>query len=186
MFPLILKLHVRPGSKIADVTFGKGSFWNRVNPKNYELIPSDLTTGTDFRNLPYESGSFDVVVLDPPYIYNPKGTIKSSISNQYNINQSQPSIQSNDDVIKLYIEGIFEAQRVLKSNGFLILKCQDVIESGKQKWNHIDLYLQCTEIGFTSIDLFVVTPRAIPTSRWKNQKHARKNHSYFWIMKKHG
>ena len=42
LFPQILDLHVPKNAIIADITFGKGVFWNRVNLKDYELHASDL------------------------------------------------------------------------------------------------------------------------------------------------
>ena len=68
LFPQILSLHVPNGSKIADVTFGKGIFWKNVNLNNYNLFPSDISTGFDCRELPYQNESFDAVILDPPYM----------------------------------------------------------------------------------------------------------------------
>lgn len=68
VFAKILDLHVPEGAIIADVTFGKGVFWKKVPPGKYTLIPSDIATGTDCRNLPYKSESLDCVVLDPPYM----------------------------------------------------------------------------------------------------------------------
>jgi predicted nucleic acid-binding Zn ribbon protein len=59
-----------PGVTIADVTYGKGAFWRKTLHLN--VTGSDLLTVPerpyDFRNLPYHDGSFDVVVLDPPYL----------------------------------------------------------------------------------------------------------------------
>lgn len=68
VFPQILSLHVPKGSTIADVTWGKGVFWKNVPENIYTLLPSDLKTGVDCRNLPYDAASIDCVVLDPPYM----------------------------------------------------------------------------------------------------------------------
>ena len=68
LFPRILRLHVPIGARIADVTFGKGVFWKRVDLADYEVYPSDLKTGVDCTDLPYPDSSLDAVVLDPPYM----------------------------------------------------------------------------------------------------------------------
>jgi hypothetical protein len=68
VFPLVLRLHVPPGSTVADVTYGKGVLWRKVDPAAYRLLATDLRSGTDCRRLPYASGSLDCVVLDPPYM----------------------------------------------------------------------------------------------------------------------
>lgn len=183
LFPDILSLYVPLGSKIADVTYGKGNFWTKVDVSQYEMLPSDLSTGTDCRKLPYEAESIDVVVFDPPYIYNPKATIKDSISGSYALNETL-DLRTNNDVLEFYQVGMTEAVRVLKKNGVLIVKCQDCIESNKSKWNHITIYMQALELGLVADDLFVLVQTGVPASRWKVQHHARKNHSYFWIFKK--
>ena len=68
VFPQILALHVPKGSTVADVTWGKGVFWQDVPKSAYKVLPSDLKTGVDCRALPYPSESVDCVVLDPPYM----------------------------------------------------------------------------------------------------------------------
>lgn len=50
IFPLILSLYVPIGSEIADVTYGKGVFWKKVNPSDYNLHFTDIKTGVDCRN----------------------------------------------------------------------------------------------------------------------------------------
>ena len=68
VFPQILKLHVPVGASIADVTYGKGTFWRRVKITDYDLHTSDIADGVDCRELPYRSISMDCVVIDPPYM----------------------------------------------------------------------------------------------------------------------
>ena len=68
VFPNVLTLHIPEGSKVADVTFGKGVFWRKVPTEKYDLHPSDIADGVDCRDLPYEDESFDCVVFDPPYM----------------------------------------------------------------------------------------------------------------------
>src|SRR5437867_2367046 len=69
VFPNVLKLYVPPGSKIADVTFGQGVFWKKVEKGLYKVRPSDIKLGVDCRSLPYENASFDCVIFDPPYMH---------------------------------------------------------------------------------------------------------------------
>ena len=53
IFPDILSLYVAPNSTVADVTYGKGVFWRKVPGGTFDLLTSDLSTGTDCRSLPY-------------------------------------------------------------------------------------------------------------------------------------
>ena len=77
VFPKILSVYVAPGSLVADVTHGKGVFWRHVEPDRYRLLATDILDGVDCRDLPYENGSVDCVVLDPPYMHSPGGTTHS-------------------------------------------------------------------------------------------------------------
>lgn len=59
VFPDILSLYVALGSVIADVTYGRGVFWRRVPEGVFRVLPTDVATGTDCRNLPYCNGTID-------------------------------------------------------------------------------------------------------------------------------
>lgn len=185
IFPTILDLYAFKGAIIADVTYGTGAFWRKVDRNKYNLLSSDIQTGTDLKNLPYQDGTIDMVVLDPPYIYSPKGTMKTTISKGYALNGEKGGslLTTQNDVLQLYFDGIKEARRVLKKHGILVIKTKDVIQSGKQVWMHSKL-LELE--GFISEDLFVLIQTTVPTMdpKWKSQHHARKNHSYFLIHKK--
>lgn len=178
-FPDILKLHVPEGSRIADVTYGRGVFWKNVDHSKYELFTSDLMGGTDFRSLPFVDGDLDALVLDPPYMHG-GSTIKESINKCYRNENT-----SHESVIRLYTAGILEAARVLKKQGVIIVKCQDEIESGKQFFSHSELVTILQLLGFAVIDLFVLVQQTVPTIRFKDtdQKSARKNHSYALVAR---
>jgi len=90
---------------------------------------------------------------------------------------------SHYDIIGLYTNGMAEAYRVLVKGGLLFLKCQDEVSSGKQFMSHIELYLIAMMQGYSCQDLFILSRKSAQLQN-KNQKHARKNHSYLWIFKK--
>lgn len=183
LFPDILQLYARKGARVADVTYGKGVFWKNVDISRYDCHFSDLQTGIDARSTPYDSDSFDLVVIDPPYAYSPSRTIKSSIADGYGLNL-EIDISTNAKVLELYFAMMIEAIRIVKPSGFVIVKCQDIIESSKQKWNHTSIKSFAEEKGLYSRDLFLLIQTAVPARRWKSQKHARRNHSYFWVFQK--
>jgi hypothetical protein len=83
--------------------------------------------------------------------------------------------------MKLYQDGMYEAKRILKNDGFLWIKCQDQIESSKQCWSHIEIYQMAVEMGFYAKDMFVLHQDGKPHIQHK-QQHARRNHSYLWVF----
>jgi tRNA G10 N-methylase Trm11 len=174
LFLNILSLYVPEGSVVADVTFGKGVFWKNVDTSKYVLKASDLMDGIDFRSLPYEDGSIDALVLDPPYMHDGK-SVHKSLQTSY---QNHTVQGGHASVMRLYAGGIIEAARVLRKNGILIVKCQDEIESGKQRWSHVELIHLLEMFGFEVIDLFVLLQDHDPILQHKGQQHARKNHSF--------
>lgn len=211
VFRQILDLHLKTGSTIADITFGKGVFWNKINFEKYQVLPSDLflkkeilqkfkflnpQTGIDCRCLPYEDASLDCVVLDPPYMESFYRPNKEHIGGQGTHGAFRQAYSSNtgteeaigkwhEAVIEMYEKAGLEAYRVLKNNGLLIVKCQDEISANLQRLTHVEIITAYEQFGFYTKDLFVVIRNNRPAiSRLIEQKHARKNHSYFLIFVK--
>lgn len=212
VFKDILTMFVPKHSKIADVTFGQGVFWNKVNIADYNLSPSDLFLkpeilkefellnpqgGIDCRNLPYGNSTYDAIVLDPPYMesfYRKNeeqvggvGT-HDSFRNAYSSGlclETSSNAKYHDAVTEMYVQAGYEAHRVLKDKGILIVKCQDEVSANKQRLTHVEIITAYEQMGFYAEDLFVVVRTNKPVvSRIKVQTHARKNHSYFLIFRK--
>ena len=192
VFPRILDLYVKPGSVIADVTYGKGVFWRNVERGRYELRATDLLNGVDCRRLPYEAGDIDCVVLDPPYMHSPGGTAHRThrpFEDHYRNNRSgsQTGSKYHQAVLDLYRGAGLEARRVLRERGVFIVKCQDEVCSNRQRFTHVEIMHAYAEMGFVAEDLFVVVRNNRPgVSRTVRQVHARKNHSYFLVLWKRG
>jgi DNA methylase len=187
MFPQILSLYVAPGSVVADITYGKGVFWKKVDTKIFTIKKSDLATGTDCRALPYSNASIDCVVFDPPYMHTPGGTAHVGHQNyeQYyrNNGAAHPSKKYHEAVLDLYFRTGDEAKRVLRDGGTFIVKCQDEVCANRQRLTHVELINEYERKGLICEDLFVVMRRNKPgMSRVVKQAHARKNHSYFLVF----
>jgi tRNA G10 N-methylase Trm11 len=198
---LILELHVPKGSKIADVTYGKGVFWRNVPDDLYDVVASDIATGVDCRALPYDDESFDCIVLDPPYMegfYRTSNSQKagsgthSSFREAYSNGDEKNADTRNSGTKKwhaavtdMYFRAGIEAYRVLRQKGILIVKCQDEVSAGKQWLTHVEIINEYEASGYYTKDLFVLMRNNRPgVSRLKNQVHARKNHSYFLVFVK--
>src|SRR5271156_2876375 len=195
VFPQLLKLHVAKGSVVADVTWGKGVFWKNVPKDHYAVHPTDLETGVDCRALPYDSGSHDCVVLDPPHkegFYRRDRTHMAGVGTYAAFRNSYSNDKATNGgpkyhaaVLDLYFCAGREAHRVLKTGGILIVKCQDEVSANQQWLTHVEIINEYAKIGFYAKDLFVVVRSNKPAmSRLLRQEHARKNHSYFLIFVK--
>ena len=191
-FPHIMDLYVAPGSVVADVTFGMGVFWRNVPAERYKLLPSDIQTGIDCRDLPYEDGAIDCVVLDPPYMHSPGGAahaVHTAFERHYRNNGTgnRTDRKYHEAVLDLYEDAGKEAYRVLRERGVLIVKCQDEVCANRQRFTHVEIIRSYEQIGFVAEDLFVVVRQNRPgVSRTVRQVHARKNHSYFLVFWKKG
>ncbi len=180
----IARLYFKPGFRIADVTYGLGVFWRNIDITQYDFYPSDIKTCPhalhDFRHLPYQDAEFDVVVFDPPYMH---GSLPVGFEVCYR-NKETTNGQGHTGIMRLYDEGMAEGKRVLKQNGLLLAKCMDEVESGRQKWSHIEVYDIARRLGMSAHDLFVLTQKQNPTIQSTDQQHARKNHSYLWVFRR--
>lgn len=179
LFPDILRLYVPEKSIIVDPTYGKGGFWKKIPEGKYQLRATDIKMGVDLKDLPYDDGSIDALVLDPPYAHGSQNqNILPKLAKLYNLT----SVCGRDEISNLYLDGVKEALRVLKEDSILIVKCQDEIESGKQYWNHISFLNEIEELGPLCVDIFILIQCGKPAMRHKYQIHARKNHSYFLVF----
>jgi hypothetical protein len=190
IFPQVLALYVHPGSKVADVTYGKGVFWKAVPKEKYRVLASDLKTGVDCRSLPYQDGSIDCVVFDPPYMHTPGGTAHvnhQNYENYYanNVGANGTAKKYHEAVLDLYFKTAYEAKRVLRGEGIFIVKCGDEVCANQQRLTHVELINEFCTHGFVIEDLFVLLRNNRPgVSRILRQVHARKNHSYFLVFRK--
>lgn len=190
LFPDILALYVKPGSIVADITYGKGVFWKNVPKDRYRLLGTDIKTGVDCRSLPYEPESLDCIVFDPPYMHTPGGTAHvghQNYENYYSNNAAQNGSEKkyHEAVLDLYFRTALEAKRILKHEGFFIVKCGDEVCANQQRLTHVELINEFLNHGFIVEDLFVLLRNNRPgVSRVLKQVHARKNHSYFMVFRK--
>lgn len=188
VFPQVISLYVPKGSIVADVTYGQGVFWKRVPQGAYKLMATDLSTGIDCRVLPYDDGSVDCVVFDPPYMHSPGGTAHVNHQNYevyYKNNQADSTSKYHEAVLDLYFKAAEEAWRVLRQGGVYIVKCQDEVCANRQRLTHVELINDLAAKGFVAEDMYVVVRNGKPgVSRILRQAHSRKNHSYFLVFLK--
>jgi hypothetical protein len=184
LIKIVSDFYIKDKEVVADVTYGKGVFWRKVDVTRFTFLKSDLITvepPIDFRDLPYKNESINHFIFDPPYMHTPG---KPMVDERYKNSATTSKMYHSDIMEELYFKGMAEGHRVLIKNGFMFVKCQDEVESGYQRWSHIEIYDIAIELGFYGKDLFILKPPSNPGIQFKSQKHARKNHSYLWVFQK--
>lgn len=131
------------GNTVADVTYGRGKWWDRYRPDG--LIAHDLALdGVDFRALPETDRSVDVVCFDPPYI--PQGGYDTSTARTFADNFGlQP--RSRAELWQLIDAGLGECARVARR--WVIVKCCDFVNGGNFWLGHLRIIRMAEGHGLT-------------------------------------
>ena len=125
------------------------------------------------------------MMFDPPFLATTGKSLRVDDSSN-KINKRFGVYPSEKELHQFYIDSMEEAYRILKDDGILIFKCQDKVSSGKQYMSHVFIMDEAVKIGFYPKDLFILLAKNRLVADWqlKNQKNARKFHSYFWVFQK--
>lgn len=177
----VARLYATKEMRIADLTYGKGVFWRKTPHLN--VLGSDVMTVPDrpydLRKTPYPENSFDIVVIDPPYIHSPG---KHPTNDRYQNAETTKGFL-HKDIRQLYFDGMTEAKRIVKPTGQVWVKCKDQVQSSVQRWSHVEMLCDAQSLGMYGRDLFILVPDSRTShNRWENQYHARKVHSYLWVF----
>lgn len=186
----ILFLHV-PKHKIdADITYSTGMFYKDDIVKQpdlkFDINPqADDVVRADSRNLPLQDSSLDCIMFDPPFLATTGKSLSENKNNNI-INKRFGVYPSEIELHQFYVDTLKECYRVLRQDGILIFKCQDKISSGKQYMSHVFIVNEAEKIGYYTKDLFILLAKNRIVADWqvKNQKNARKFHSYFIVFQK--
>lgn len=182
----ILELHCPAGIEL-DPTYSKGVFYKKsgiCEPSlKFDLFPqTPCTKSADACDLPLNKESIRSIMFDPPFL---AGYTKEKPTGL--IGERFHGFRYMPDLWDWYDKCLWEFHRILKPGGTLIIKCQDTVSSGKQWWSHNFLMTSAEAKGYYVKDLFVLMAKSrMLGHNHKNQKHARKFHSYFLVLTKTG
>ncbi len=186
----ILKLHVKEKVIDCDPTYSKGNFYKNtgITPPKYKFDISPQTEDTiqaDARHLPLEDNLLNCIMFDPPFLATTGKSITEGENNNF-INRRFGVFPSETELHQFYIDAMQEFYRILKDDGILIFKCQDKISSSKQYLSHVFIINEAIKLGYYPKDMFILLAKNRLVADWqaKNQKNARKYHSYFLVFQK--
>lgn len=174
--------YIRTTDRILDPTYGLGNWWKEWLPwegrlHRHDLDPEKAPDGVmDFTALAYPDDVFDVVAYDPPYAL--RGTSTPHFDSKYGIHE----YRSVDDRLRLMLDGLAEAVRVTRPDGYVLAKCQDMVVSGKVCWQRMVFANAATALGCRLVDeLHVASYRPQPPGR--RQVHAARNFSTLMVFR---
>ena len=174
--------YLGPERKTLDPCVGKGVFWKHFKPNDFTTHDLKLD-GVDVRALPYREDTFDAVVFDGPYKLNgtPTPTV-GGVDERYGVDVPA----TWQDRMQLIRDGMTECHRVLRPGGYLLVKCQDQVCSGKVRWQGYEFtYHGVTDLGLELVDeLYKYSKGGRPQPEGRGQVHARRNYSTMLVFVK--
>ena len=144
-------------------------------PKSDDIEQNDILNGMPLIG----DNSIQSIVFDPPFMFGKHGKTDQNI-----MTKRFTMFDSWEQLELMYKSSLKEFYRVLKKGGIVSFKCQDYTDS-KTTLTHCYVWKWALERGFKVEDLFIM---AFKGGRiWNSnlvQRHARKYHSYWFVLKK--
>ena len=179
----ILKLYCNNAETFeCDPCFNKGSFYKTndfikdytipcpemifdINPQVDECEKADCTDLSDW----YKDNDCESIIFDPPFLATKGPSLEkdddsNKILKRFNVFPSEP------ELFKFYFDCLVNFYEILENNGFLFIKCQDKVSSGKQYFSHVYLHDMAIGVGYYPKDFFVLINRSKMKGFWKDVK----------------
>lgn len=184
----ILKLHCTYPIEV-DPTYSKGNFYKGNFPDpiyKFDILPQvDGVIMASADDLPLDDESINTIMFDPPFLATTGKSLKVEDGSN-KINKRFGVYPNEKELHRFYLSSLTEFYRILKLGGILIFKCQDKVSGGKQYFSHNFIISEATKMGYYCKDMFILLAKQRIVANWqlKNQKNARKFHSYFLVLEK--
>ena len=138
------------------------------------VIENDIMNG-----IPIKDSYIKGIVFDPPFMFGTHGQTKNNA-----MNKRFTMFDNWGELESMYKKSLSEFYRILEKGGIVAFKCQDYTDS-KTTMTHCFVHNWAIEAGFKVEDMFI---KVFKGGRiWNSnltQRHARKYHSYWFVLKK--
>lgn len=182
----ILEFYLSEGSKILDITYGRGGLWQSVKkatPQIFQLTTNDIDLDSpaqhhyyfnDLLKIPIRD--FDAVVYDPPYLY---GRESFKLHNRPN---EAWTTNKTKWTVDLQVACAQELNKVLphllKKDGFLVVKIMDSRFKGQLVLNHKIIIDELTNFQIRDIIIYA----RLGVGVFKNKKTPQTAHGFYLIF----
>jgi hypothetical protein len=197
-------LYIGNDTLVLDMTYGKGAFWKETDLSRFHFYGIDLNRAThqripcpdcvnfrlniewgDYRvRQTFSLSSFNTVVFDPPYASGGRDAARGLDYGQSTVVANTPSGHSNvRHLLDMYEEGMSNAYDWLRRGGYLWVKGQNFIESGRYQYMQAEIDRMACKLGLRIEDVFTLVQTRTPQMRHKTQRHSRNNTSFLAIYR---
>lgn len=186
----MLGFYAWPGATVLDVTANERRMWKGVDWPNVTFADIDPAMNPDivgdFRALPVEAASYDVIVFDPPHL--PVAAASPESMKRFADNYGLGYAPRADNISSYFAPFLIEAYRVLRPEGLIFAKLKDFVHNHLYQWTLTDfIYAVRAQEGLTPCDLIVKRDPSgggLMSSKWKHAHHVRNAHCWWVVVRK--
>ena len=169
---------------VLDLSYGHGNFWNEWSPER--LVANDLDSNKgehswDVRHLVpcHWESAFQATVWDGPYRLSGARDL-GSFDERYGT--GRPA--TIKETMSLLRAGLRFGLVTTETGGYVLVKCQDQVSSGKKVWQTRMLANYGEANGSRLVDQFHFVNNSRPQPHGRRQVHSRSNTSTLLVFKK--
>ena len=179
-----------------DFTYSEGKYYTPCKGDNatipqpkykLDVFPqaADIIKIEPLGPLPFDDNSIESINCDLPFVISVGPSMGNGNDKSNIISNRFASYYPRENMFESYHHWITEAYRVLKPGGILAFKCQGTVSSALNLLTPEFSWLMATSCGFYPKDQFFLQAKArLHSGKIKQQQHARKFTSTFWVFEK--
>lgn len=188
---LMLDFYAWPAAQVLDVTANERRMWKGVeHPGGITYADIDPAMKpdiiADFRALPCEAESYDVIVFDPPHL--PAAAASPESMGRFVANYGLGHAPKGDNIAAYFAPFLKEAARVLRPEGLVFAKLKDFVHNHSYQWMLAEfVHAVWQQPGLTPCDLIVKRDPnggGLKSSKWVKVHHVRNAHCWWIVVRK--